>query len=134
LSLIDTVDAHASLLRPMGLLKPRLDGSVVLTKMKCVSSLGSDTLGWGPTRPTLVDANFSSRPLGLSLRAKARGVRPLLGRGFWVKNPTRPKPTLSRMWRVKSQVGASSSSTSVVEGSLVQLVELPKASPQNSEA
>lgn len=118
MSLIDTVNAQASLLRPIGLLKPRLDGSVVSTKMKRVSSLGSDTPRLGPPRPTPIDANFSSRPLGLSLRSKARGVRPLLGRGFWVKNPTRPKPAPSRMWRVKSQVGASSSSTREVEGSL----------------
>lgn len=72
------------------------------------------------------------RPIGHSLKAKAKGVSQLVGRGFRVKKLTLPRPAPSLMWIVKSRVGTSLSSVGAAEGSLAQPVEPLDAPLQNS--
>lgn len=58
------VDAEASLLRPLGLAKPKVVGQVVSTQLEVVGSLLSDGLRLGPPKLIFAEASGVSRPFG----------------------------------------------------------------------
>jgi hypothetical protein len=103
LSPLFSADGDASLLRPLGLPKPKAVGCTDLTHLEAVGNPLSDGLRLGPPKPIFTEASI--------------GGKPACGRGFRIHDLTRSSHVSSLMWREISRGGASLSSKCVARGS-----------------